>query len=337
MKTLFHRIGPPLCILFLLILVRLLGTIGGIRGPERRPAAPGNDEAQFPRAIYRLAISDDGGTIAAIRQYRRIDLFDSRTLQRIDSIEIADDMLADIDFGSGDREILATCHSGRVELWRREGAGWISKRLTTHPAGTVRCARAQGGTVAATADWAGNIVLWDLKRSTRIGRLRESTSVRRLCFFPDGRRLLSGTTDGTVTIWDTKTRTPLLRLNAGPISIWSIAASPGGRFVLTGNVDGLVTLWNAATAEKIWEKQLDPRPMSAPICAVAFSASNRGIAVAAVKSRIFVFDIRTGALRRPPLTSTRGHVSDLRFSPDGTKLYASDHNGSLRVWNAAQF
>jgi WD40 repeat protein len=65
-------------------------------------------------------------------------------------------------------------------------------------------------------------------------------------FSRDGKRLATGSFDGTGKLWDTGAGQELLTLKGHSGTVWSVAFSPDGKQLATGSDDGTVKLWNAA-------------------------------------------------------------------------------------------
>jgi WD40 repeat protein len=93
---------------------------------------------------------------------------------------------------------------------------------------------------------------------------------------PDGRTLASGSFDGRLRLWDTRTRKQLGRpLRGHTDAVYSVAFSPDGRTLVSGGGDGTVRLWDTRT-----RKQLG-RPLrghTGPVGSVAFSPNGRTLA-----------------------------------------------------------
>ena len=66
-----------------------------------------------------------------------------------------------------------------------------------------------------------------------------------LAFRPDGRRLLTGSTDKTARLWDAMTGEPIGEPLAHQGAVWGVAFGPDGLLV-TGGKDGSAHLWDAA-------------------------------------------------------------------------------------------
>src|SRR6266571_507627 len=75
-------------------------------------------------------------------------------------------------------------------------------------------------------------------------------SVRSIALSPDGQRIVSGSDDGTIRVWNATTG----ETEAGPFtghthSVWSVAFSPDGQRIVSGSDDRTIRVWNATTGE----------------------------------------------------------------------------------------
>jgi hypothetical protein len=116
------------------------------------------------------------------------------------------------------------------------------------------------------------IQTWDLK-SGKEPRLYEglSSPTRIVVFSSDGRRLLSGSDDGTVRLWDVATGKQLRIIGRHPGLVEGVALSPDGRRALSaGWHDKMVRLWDVETGQ-----QLAHFPHPHETWCVAFSPDGR--------------------------------------------------------------
>ena len=72
-----------------------------------------------------------------------------------------------------------------------------------------------------------------------------SQAVNCVTFSPEGRRVLTGSSDGTVKVWDALHGRETLTLKVHPEPVTSAVFCPGGKRVATVCLDGTVRIWDA--------------------------------------------------------------------------------------------
>jgi hypothetical protein len=73
----------------------------------------------------------------------------------------------------------------------------------------------------------------------------------------DGMRMVTGSVDGTVRLWDAVSGRELLTLKGHTGPVWSVAVTADGRRLVTGSEDGTVRIWEAASPQQtaLWTRQ----------------------------------------------------------------------------------
>ena len=76
--------------------------------------------------------------------------------------------------------------------------------------------------------------------------------VRSVAFSPDGQRIVSGSNDKTLRVWDAATGQPIGQPLTGHTDpVVSVAFSPDGHRVVSGSTDKTVRVWDADTGQQI--------------------------------------------------------------------------------------
>jgi WD40 repeat protein len=82
-------------------------------------------------------------------------------------------------------------------------------------------------------------------------QLGHSDWVSSVAFSPDGKRIVSGSDDHTVKLWDVETGKEIRSFSGHSSDVSSVAFSPDGKRVLSGSFDKTVKLWDAETGREI--------------------------------------------------------------------------------------
>src|SRR5262249_38689640 len=109
-----------------------------------------------------------------------------------------------------------------------------------------------------------------------------------VAFSPDGRRLASGSADGSIKVWDAQTGQAILSFPGHAVLVVSVAFSPDGRRLASASQDGSVKVWDAQTGQEILSKKANGNGSS-----VAFSPDGKLLAWG-VGSAISILDAQTG-------------------------------------------
>ena len=142
-------------------------------------------------------------------------------------------------------------------------------------------------------------------------------------FSPDGKRLVSGSEDGVVRVWDIASgeSQPLIGHAA---EITSVDVSPDGTLVATGSADKSVRLWTLAGAPRV------VRHPETELYAVAFSPDGARVAVGGAGG--FVESCDTATLACRALVGPRGEVETVLFLRDG-RVVSGSFDATVHVWD----
>ncbi len=74
---------------------------------------------------------------------------------------------------------------------------------------------------------------------------KHTDAVKSVAWSPDGKRIASGSYDGTVQIWNATDGSQTFTYTGQSVGVTSVAWSPDGQRIASGNADGTVQVWNA--------------------------------------------------------------------------------------------
>ncbi len=171
------------------------------------------------------------------------------------------------------------------------------------------------------------------KEFTLLGTLTDhSDAVTAVAITPDGHRLVSGSVDNTIKLWDLHTGALLGTLTeTNPFvqeatGVWSLVISPDGRTLVSGGLMS-IAIRNLQTGELL-NTLID----SGPFKALAISSDNTTLVSTGREKIIKVWNLHTGELLNT-LTEHYDEVKALAISPDGRILVSGDDDNTINVWN----
>ena len=145
----------------------------------------------------------------------------------------------------------------------------------------------------------------------------------------DCRRVVTGSIDGTVRVWDAQTGLEIEKLDVGtPVN--SVALSRSGNEILVGANDKTVRLWKWNTTKNVerWDGH------SFVVLNVTFSADGKRAASASGDGTLCVWELETGK-RLVRLEGHTGGVNAVALSEHGLTALSGGDDGMVRVWDVA--
>ncbi|GAJ09300.1 unnamed protein product, partial [marine sediment metagenome] len=134
-------------------------------------------------------------------------------------------------------------------------------------------------------------------------------------FSPDGKRIVSGSVEGTIKLWDASTGRELMALRGHSAGVGSPAFSPDGKLIVSGSADKTVKVWDARSGKEL----MTLSGHSDLVTSVAFSPDGKRIISGSWDKTIKIWDAVSGR----ELLTLRGHESQVlsvAFSPDGKRI-----------------
>ena len=202
------------------------------------------------------------------------------------------------------------------------------------------------GTLLATGDSEGRVVLWDLATAkSKLSIKPHAAAATAVVFSADGKQIISGGKDGKIVVSNATSGAKVATLEGHVGGVRSLILLKGGNTLLSVGTDGQARLWNlashketrsfpvAATSQDVAMGK-DGRfqvVQQAVIRDASLSADEKWLAVGLFRN-IKIFEFATGK-EAAELIGHTGQLNTACFSPSGNWL-ASGDNFDARLWSA---
>ncbi|HEY4032635.1 MAG TPA: protein kinase [Ktedonobacteraceae bacterium] len=156
-----------------------------------------------------------------------------------------------------------------------------------------------------------------------------SNAVASVAWSPDGKRIASGSTDGTVQVWNAADGSNAYTYKGHSDVVWSVAWSPDGKHIASGSWDKTVQVWTAADGSNIYTY----KGHSSSVESVAWSPEGKHVASGSDDNTVQVWTAADGR----NIYTYKGHSSSVysvAWSPDDKRIASGSNDGTVQVWNA---
>ncbi|KAF9548010.1 WD40 repeat-like protein [Agrocybe pediades] len=220
---------------------------GEISRPDNPRMHNGNRQA-----LSALAYSHDGSKIAMGSANNTVKIWDLRSGEVGNPMQGHTGGVNSIVFSPDDSILVSAGAAGKIVVWSvaESKVMWrVNGELGNASANSV--AFSPDGTMFVSGLYDGNskILLWNTatREMTPLQRIDHDLGrVISVAFFQDGKKILSGSSNGAILLWDVETGNILRNFNVGHIS--SVVISPDCGQLATCGDGGIIRIWEVENA-----------------------------------------------------------------------------------------
>ena len=165
-------------------------------------------------------------------------------------------------------------------------------------------------------------------------------TVNGIAFAADGKQVISGSSDGTIRVWDIATCAEVRQLPREDLGvpvddaekekgIWSVALSSDGQYCLAGSAKPSVLQWDFTSGRFIREM----RGHTAPVVRLAACPVSPLIASMGIGGTVRLWDLDAGKEIHCWGEQPRFQPTSVAFTPDGRLALTGSETGEAHVWN----
>ena len=315
-----------------------------------------------------LCITKDGNSIITVSPIGSIELWDSKTQQKLVELASNLDSSSIICFRSGEN-YLVSINPEKITLWN-----WKTKECQEYegsgtPLHILSSCFSPDGEFLASGFSEGLLKVWNFEsRKLIFSSIEHTQDINSVCFSPSGKLLASGSNDKTIKVWDFKANVKVFQIYHQLYAFITVAFSPNEKLIV-GATDKDIRFWNASTQEKQKGKKLRVRASwfcispngshlvcngeegelfifwhintktrsslvghSEQVRCVDFSSDGKLIASGSRDKLIFIWD----SVTNKQLSKFEGHsdtILSVKFAPQGKFLASGSRDHSFRIWD----
>lgn len=227
------------------------------------------------------------------------------------------------------------CGSARVwDANSHEAVGILLEGLEVNRPVRKVAVSFDGNRIACTSDrlLKGDVHIWDREIGGIIALppKMQHDDVSCVAISKDGRRVVSGSSDGIIRIWDIgDTEGSVLTINGHTGKVGCLAFSGDERRIISGSSYEGFRVWDAETGQKIGNSLESPGKHGE---AVAVSANGNEVVTALSDDTLRVWNVdNIDALDHPECFTNRVH--SVAYCGDGKRVVSGSKDGCVRVWD----
>ena len=152
---------------------------------------------------------------------------------------------------------------------------------------------------------------------------------------PNGTRVVTGSQDKTIRIWDVESGSVVGEpLTGHTSSVDSVAYSPDGRRIISGSYDRTIRIWDAETGALVGNPLYGHTDS---VRSVACASNGRHIISGSNDSTIRIWDFEANTEAGKPNETNTYPVQSVNYSSDGQNTASGPYDGTTHVWDALPY
>lgn len=274
--------------------------------------------------IYDMDISRDGKTLVSASWDKRIRIWDVETGECLGIMRGHEDSVFDICFTKDEKKILSGSNDGTIRLWDLTSKQ-VYVKLKDHDYKVQGICFHQQYLISYGNDCA--IRIWDYMGNCLRVLEGHEWRITTLCLSHDKKKIISGSTDTTVRIWDIETGACLHVLHEHEFEIWCLSVSANGQYIASGAMDDKVIIWDVQSAQSY----LVLKSHASPVSDVVLSDDGRYVLSGSFDKTVHLWDLKMQAMKE--FEGHTGAITKVYLSKDYSFVVSASKDKTIRIWD----
>lgn len=240
-------------------------------------------------------------------------------------------LVSTVTFHSESNILLVGFTSGEFRIYEMPSFNLIQKLSIGTNSVTTLSINKTGEWLALGSKKLGQLIVYEWQSESYILKQQGHFDIMNsLCYSPDGSKLVTGSDDGKLKIWDVNSGFCLATFTEHQSSVTQVKFAQRGQVLYSSSLDGTVKAWDLiryrnfrtfTSTERLSFQCLAVDPSGEIVCAGSQDSFE-----------IFVWNVQTGQLL-DTLSGHTGPISHLQFSKENGILASASWDKTIRIWN----
>ncbi|MFM6269383.1 MAG: hypothetical protein ACKPFA_23205, partial [Dolichospermum sp.] len=307
-------------------------------------------------SIETIAITPDGKKIISGSQDKTIKVWDLATAKELISLSGHNGSIETIAITPDGKKIISGSQDKTIKVWDL-ATGKELLAFSSCYNSVEKIAVTPDGNQIISGGWGYAIQVWDLATGQKLSTFsghesfvnarKELLSLPRhnepnngntceMSLTPDGTKMISGSLDKTINVWDLATGKALLTFSSDYISVHKIAVTPDGNQIISGGWSPAIKVWDLSSGAELstlyGHKELGFYGGNSGINSIAITPDSTSIISGGEDTTIKVWNLAN----RKIVQTLYGHTNSAKTvlpTPDNQYIISGSLDQTIKVWH----